>query len=645
MRKHRQFFVLALFTLLLPLIVACGGTTPATTATTAPSGGEATAPTTAAEPTAAEAAPTEASAGSEATTAPETTDATTAPEASEATTAPVAVGSGGVFHGAYPYQLPPKGHYNTFATDAILAGGFVQDLLEMPLALYKWDADEYVPQLATEWEVVQPDSFKVTLREGVKWSDGAEFTSKDVLGTFNLQRVQSAVVWNYLESITADDEYNLTFKMKKPSTVVQRYVLRTPIRSSAVYGEWADRAAELYATGEPDAEALKTLRTEFEQFRPAEMVVSGPFQIDTTSITEAQITLNKVPTAWNAGTVAFDQLVFYNGETPTITPLVLAGEVDYATHGFPPATEMALQQQGTRIVRPPVYSGPALFINYATVKPLADPKVRQAIAMAINRDENGTVSLGASAQKSQYMGGAPDRILERWVAEADLAKFQKYEYNIEAANKMMEELGYTKDNGVWVSSDGTRLEYELGFPAEFADWSAAGQNLATQLTKFGIKVTPRPVTFTQWNPDMQNGRFQLGINSWGAGNPHPHFHYTADLLTYNAPVSPGPGMSLELKQTSTAAGGEVDFSQLVIDSAAGLDAESQKAAVTKLALAFNELLPIIPLWERLGNNPALDGRRVTGWPAEGDPIYINSPYADSFVIIMLLDGTLKPAAQ
>ena len=645
MRKHRQLFVLALFALLLPLIVACGGTAPATTATTAPAGGEAAAPTVAAEPTAAEAAAEPTAADAAATEAPAAGEATSAPVTADATTAPVAAGSGGAFHGAVPFQLPPKGHYNTFATDAILAGGFYHDVLEMPMALYKWDANEYIPQLATAWEVVQPDSFKVTLREGVKWSDGAEFTSKDVLATFNLTRVQSGVVWKYLESVTADDEYNLTFKMKTPSTVVQRYVLRERIRSSAVYGQWADRAAELFAAGEPDAEALKALRTEFEQFRPAAMVVSGPFNIDTASITEAQLTLVKNPTAWNANQVAFDRIVLYNGETPTITPLVLAGEVDYATHGFPPATEAAFAQQGTRVIRPPIYSGPALFINYATVKTMADPKVRQAIALAINRDENATVSLGQSARNPKYMAGAPDLILERWMDEADLAKLNPYAHNVEEANKIMEGLGFTKDNGVWVSPTGERMEYELGFPAEYADWSAAGQNLATQLTNWGIKTTARTVTFTQWNPDVQNGRFQLGINAWGAGNPHPHFHYTADLLTFNAPVSPGPGMSLPLKQRSEVLGEEIDFSQLVVDSAAGLDETAQRAAITKLATAYNELLPTIPLWERLGNNPALDGKRVTGWPADGDPIYINSPYADSFVIIMILDGTLKPAAQ
>ena len=35
--------------------------------------------------------------------------------------------------------------------------------------------------------------------------------------------------------------------------------------------------------------------------------------------------------------------------------------------------------------------------------------------------------------------------------------------------------------------------------------------------------------------------------------------------------------------------------------------------------------------------------RVAGWPAPSDPIYLNSPYNDSFVIMMLLTGQLHPA--
>jgi len=54
----------------------------------------------------------------------------------------------------------------------------------------------------------------------------------------------------------------------------------------------------------------------------------------------------------------FDKVVLYNGETNDVTPVVLSKNVDYATHGFPPATEKQFTSEGIRILRPPVYSGP-----------------------------------------------------------------------------------------------------------------------------------------------------------------------------------------------------------------------------------------------------------------------------------------------
>ena len=57
--------------------------------------------------------------------------------------------------------------------------------------------------------------------------------------------------------------------------------------------------------------------------------------------------------------------------------------------------------------------------------------------------------------------------------------------------------------------------------------------------------------------------------------------------------------------------GPIDLEQAVVASAEGLDEEAHKALVTRIALAYNELLPNVPLWERYGNNPALDGVRVT----------------------------------
>jgi len=555
-------------------------------------------------------------------------------------------GGGGAkeFHGAYPYQLPPTGHFNTFAANGILALTLYQDVLEMPMAMYRWAEQKYVPYMATEWGFEPPDVFKVTLREGAKWSDGSEFTSKDVVATFNLLRLQQQLVWNYLESVEPDDEYNLTFTMKDPSTLVERLVLRERIRANSVYGEWSRKAQDLFDNdADPESKEFRDLVTEFESFKPEEMVVTGPFQIDKDTITESQLTMNRVDTAWNADQTDLEKMIIYNGEVPAVTPIVLSKDVDYATHGFPIATENSFEEQEIRIIRAPTYSGPALYFNYAKIKAVADPKVRQAIATAIDMDENGTVSLAESAKRSEYMTGVSDVLIKDWVSEEDLAGMNPYEYDPDKATSMLEDLGFEKDGEVWVSPEGERMEYELGAPAEFADWSAAAKNLADQLTKFGIKTTVRTVTFTQWEPRMADGDFEMGIQAWGQGQPHPIYSFEHPLMTYNVAAS-GGGISYDMTQ-DTESFGEVDLESMIIQTASGLDEEDQKATVTKLAKIFNELLPVIPLWERYGNNPALDGERVTGWLPDSNPIYQNSPYEDSFTVMMILDGTLKPVGQ
>jgi len=99
-------------------------------------------------------------------------------------------------------------------------------------------------------------------------------------------------------------------------------------------------------------------------------------------------------------------------------------------------------------------------------------------------------------------------------------------------------------------------------------------------------------------------------------------------------------MSFPLVQQTDVLG-EVDLGQMMSDSTLGADIDAQKAIVGDLALAYNELLPQIPLWERYGNNPAPD-LRVTGWPADGDPVYQNGTYNDPFVIVLMLTGQLQP---
>ncbi len=560
------------------------------------------------------------------------------------------------FHPAYPYSAPPTGHFNTFVTNGFTLGIY-QMLMEPSLFMYMWADGSWVPIAGESWEWTDETTLTVKLIQGAKWSDGSDFTSKDVVDTFALSRLLSQTVWNYLSDVQAVDEYTVNFVLNEPSTTVPRRVLRdVAIRASAVYGEWATRVLDMVAAGTTkDDDAWKSLLQEFNEFRPAEMVVLGPYKIDPASITESQMILNKVETSYWADTVKFDRLVNYNGETPVVTPLVLSGDVDYATHGFPPATEREFISLGYRIIRPPIYTGPALYLNHQ-VHPFELKEVRQALAYAINKEENGFIALAESAKPQTCMCGFSDNLTGLWLNEEDSAQLNPYEYNVETAEEILTGIGFTRDaDGVWLDETGARMEFELTAPAEFADWSAAAENVAEQLTNFGFKTAFRGVNFNQHPIDVNEGNFQMAIRGWGAGNPHPVFSYEVNFSTHNAYFSgvgsaegatgsvDNPGMYFDLN-VSTESVGDVNLSELMLAAGVGGDAEAQKVALGTIALAYNELLPQIPLFERYGNNP-VPSRFAAGWLPDEDPIYLNSPYADSFVILQILDGTLGPAGQ
>ncbi len=551
------------------------------------------------------------------------------------------------FHIAWPYTPPPQGHFNTFVSDRINLSIY-HPLMEPPLFGYIWHDQSWMPLAGKEWKWLDDKTIQVKLQVG-KWSDGSEFTSKDVIDTFDILRLQDTSVWkqNILTSVKAVDDHTVNFVLANPSTIAPRRILRlVPIRASSVYGKWAQKTRDLIAKGlTPNDSEWKALNEEFNKFRPDDMVVLGPYKIDKNSITESQMILNKYKGSFMADWVKFDRLVNYNGETPDITPLVLARKIDYATHGFPPATEAQFVADGTRIIRAPLYSGPALYFNM-DVHPFELVKFRQAVAYVIDRNENGVISLGKSGKRTKYVVGFSDNLVPNWLTKDTVSKLNQYEHNTAKAEEILKSLGFKRgSDGVWLDDKGKRMEFELTAPAEYADWSAAGENAAEQLTKFGIKTTFRGINYQQHPVDVRAGNFQLAIRNWGAANPHPYFSYDTDLNSYNATggeqaATAGKGMDFPLVQKTSM--GKVDLDALLKKSGQGKDLAAQKAVVNKLALAYNELLPQIPLWERYGNNPAPQVR-VAGWPPDGDPIYENGPYGDPFVTVLLLKGKLHPA--
>lgn len=506
----------------------------------------------------------------------------------------------------------------------------------------EWQTGKYIPYLATSWQLNPPDEFVVYVRKGVQWSNGKPFTSRDVLTTFTITRMLAYPVWDYLGSMNAPDDYTVVFKMKKPSTVVPHFVLESNIRSDVVYGKFAKEAKALFDKGlAADSKQVSAVATKLQKFQPDEMVVTGPYQIDKSTLTSAQVTLKKVQTAWNADQCNFDTILVYNtfANVSGLDAMVVSKKMDYYTGAFPVSVVNQLKKEGVRVLGSPTYSGPALYFNLQKVKEFSDPKVRQALAYAINRSLNATVSLGAAAKPSKYMTGVADELISDWVSQSDLNQMNFYSYDQKKAADLLTSAGWKKSGNTWQTPEGKPAKYEVFVPSDYPDWQAGASNLSDQLNAFGFDTKVRGTEATQYFGRYNSGDFQLGINTWSTSSPHPYFSYQAGLLASNT-LAEGGGMHFPLKQ-SVPGMGTIDFGKLINQSAEGLDISKQKQVILKLAKAYNAVLPGIPLWERYGTLPVVSGLRVTGWPPDSDPLWQNPIYADPAPTIWIMNGTLK----
>ena len=546
-----------------------------------------------------------------------------------------------VLNVAWPYQVPPTGHFNTFASGGLVLGQY-QDLHEPPLAILIWADGTYEGMVAEEFGFDDDGNYVVKLVEGVTWSDGSAMTADDLMATFNIFRLRGDAVWSNITGIEKVDDFTVRFLMDSPSSLAERLILITNLRPASVYGDLANRAAELEPGDEWDA-----LLAELTEFRPEVAVSGGPYTIVPESISEANLTMTLNEGGFAGGIQNFDSVTLWNGETEVVTPLVANEELHYITHGIPPTTEDAFTSQGIDIVRSGMNSGPAIYVNHR-IYPLNQVEVRQAIAYVIDREQNGFVSLGESGVAVEYMTGISDGLADAWLSDEVIDSLNFYENDLDAAEALLTGLGFSRNgDGIWVDDNGDTLSFELTFPQEFADWSAAAENATAQLNDFGFDITARGVQFQQHPLDVYDGNFEIAVRGWGLGDPIPARSW---LEAYNrnngqgelAGEGTGGGMAFDMDVTYS--GGDINVFDLTNASAQGVDRNAQAEIVGQLALSYNELLPAIPLWERYTNN-ALN-RNFISVPDSSDPIFANfGGGADNWMTYLVLTGVAAPAGM
>ena len=229
------------------------------------------------------------------------------------------------------------------------------------------------PQLATAWSVSK-DGLTLTfkLRPGVRWHDGKLFTSADVafslLKVWRVYHSRGRGTFANVVSVESPDPLTSIWRLSKPAP----YIL-----SALASAESQVLPAHLYQQGE-------VLRN------PANNapIGTGPFRF--VSWTRgSNLVLERNPHYWQPEQPYLDRLIFrFLPDPASMAAALETGTIQLATAAAP-ADVVRLRRNPALVVdtRPTGFSSTITSFEFNLDRPaLRDPRVRQAIAHAIDRD-------------------------------------------------------------------------------------------------------------------------------------------------------------------------------------------------------------------------------------------------------------------
>ena len=372
-------------------------------------------------------------------------------------------------------QTPKKGGRLVVAADseprnlnpAIVASNgvfFISSKIVETLAEASFDGqDRLSPRLALSWEGA-PDGLPATfkLRNGVKWHDGEPFTSADV--AFSALQVWKALqnlgrtVFKDLEAVDTPDALTAVFKFSKP-TPFQLIRNALPALSSVVPKHVFD-AGDIAANPANNA-PIGTGPFKFSEYKPGEYY-----------------RLTKNADYWGEGEPYLDEIIYQVlPDRASAANALEAGEIQLAAFSAVPLADLARisKVHGLKVVSKG-YEG----LTYQLVveinhrrKELADLKVRQAIAHAIDKDfVVKTIFLGYAAAAT---GPVPKNDPQFYTPDVEL-----YPFDVAKANALLDEAGYKR------GADGNRFSLKLLPAPYFNETKQFGDYLRQALAAVGI---------------------------------------------------------------------------------------------------------------------------------------------------------------
>jgi peptide/nickel transport system substrate-binding protein len=478
-------------------------------------------------------------------------------------------------------------------------------LLGGRLVEFDQDQQKHVGALAESWKWADDKrTLEVTLRDGLKFSDGHALTADDVLFTMRAlydERTQSPIYRDSMMMGGRQIETTVTdarhLRMVFPETVAapEGYLSNIVVLPRHALEEEYNKGTLKDAWG---------LTSD-----PQKIITAGPFTV--ASVTPGErVQLKRNPNYWKKD-AAGNQLPYLESLT-----------VEFVSD--PNNAITRLQQNSIDVIdriRPSDYAGlrsnqgnvraydlgPGMNVDYIWFnlnegaqagKPVVDPvkrawfadaRFRRAVAHAIDRQSIASANLQGLATPLYGFISPGNRA---WAA----ADIPRAEYDLEKARALLREAGFTQRGTEGapelVDAKGNRVEFTLIVPIENQPRVDMATVIQQDLAKLGINMQPAPIEFQaltgRWS---QSYDYDAVLSGLSVTDPDPS-SFTSFLQSGSGNHQWYP------KQSKPATDWEARIDQLDNEQAHELDPARRKAIFRDIQLIIAEQLPIIPIVAR-----------------------------------------------
>ncbi len=231
----------------------------------------------------------------------------------------------------------------------------------------------------------------MTTRSGVKWTDGQAFSAADVAFTFNVIKKYAATA----------DVNGTPYRDLGDGHRAEHRRAHVP----------SPEAGNMFAIGSQQIVSQHVWQSvgDPSKYADANPVGTGPYTVS--GFTPQKVTLKYNPQYWNVSSIHVPEVIFPGYATGTSPAAVESGQVDWAGNNIANVQNVfAAKNPSTNHLflsaAPYMAANNVVTMLFNTTKaPLNDPKVRQAISYAINRQQLATQGESSYEAPATSSGG------------------------------------------------------------------------------------------------------------------------------------------------------------------------------------------------------------------------------------------------